>query len=93
MAVARLLLLVSVGMAIAPGTAVAADPPNASNAPVKERKICREAERITGSRIRTRRQCHTAEEWQREDEARNRLPLSLSVTEGQGDGLPVRRPQ
>ena len=90
MTVARLSLLVCVGMAIAPGIAVAAEAPTG---PVKERKICREVERTTGSHIRIGRQCRTAEEWRREDEAKSRLPLSLTVTEGQGDGLPAKRPQ
>ena len=89
MAFARL-LLVALGIAIAPGMAVATEAPDQ---PTKESKICREAERTTGSRIRTGRKCRTVEEWRREDEARSRVPLSLTVTEGQPDGSPAKRPQ
>jgi hypothetical protein len=47
-----------------------------------------------GSRIHMGRRRKTAEEWQREDAARDQIPPTLRVTEGQGDGLPKRpRPQ
>jgi hypothetical protein len=62
-------------------------------APAKPAKICRENERQTGSHIRTGRICKTAEQWQAEDEARGRVPPSLTVTEGQQDGNPAQPPR
>lgn len=58
-----------------------------------ETKICRKAEARTGTRIKTGRKCKTAEEWRKEDEERARIPVSLTVTEGQPDGTPRQRPQ
>jgi hypothetical protein len=87
---ARLLIVAIIGTAAVPGfaqTALEAAPPE------KETKICRASETRTGSRIRTGRRCRTAEEWRKEDEERARVPLSLTVTEGQNDGHPPVRPQ
>ena len=61
--------------------------------PQKPGKICREAKQKTGSRVRTGPKCRTAEEWQKEDEERSRMPLSATVTEGQADGPTRPRPQ
>ena len=65
-----------------------ADPPAPPAAPRQDaERICRGGgERSLGSHIRTRRRCLTAEQWQREDEARNRPAPGLQVTEGQNDG-------
>ena len=50
-------------------------------------RICRGGgQRTLGSHIRTRRRCLTAEQWQREDAARNAPAPGLLVTEGQNDG-------
>ena len=59
----------------------------------KDRKVCRKAERQTGSHIRTPRRCRTAEEWQKLDQAKADLPLSAQITEGQGDTLQGKPPQ
>ena len=73
--------------------ALAAADPSIAPPPAKP-KICREDQRHLGSRIHSGRRCKTAEEWQREDAARDQIPPTLRVTEGQGDGLPRRpRPQ
>jgi hypothetical protein len=77
---------------LAPSLAGAAPPVATDPPPEKERKICREAERQTGSHIRTPRKCRTAREWQEHDQARA-LPLSAQVTEGQGDVGQAQRPQ
>jgi hypothetical protein len=77
---------------IGPAVLIAAAPP-AEPAPDKARKICREAEHETGSHIRTSRRCHTAEEWDKLDQAKSGLPLSAQVTAGQGDALDKPRPQ
>ena len=74
--------------------AVGASDPSSTLPPAKPKLICREDQRHLGSRIHTGRRCKTADEWQREDAARDQLPTTLRVTEGQGDGLPRRpRPQ
>ena len=66
----------------------AADPPAPAPATNQNgERICRGGgQRSLGSHIRTRRRCLTAEQWQREDEARNRPAAGLQVTEGQNDG-------
>ena len=70
----------------------AAGPDSQSGAaPEKAKRICRESENQTGSHIRTGRRCRTAEEWARDDAARDRKPADLRVTEGQDYGQP--RPQ
>lgn len=87
---ARLILLAIFGTFAAPSFAQAVQEPAP---PQKEAKICRASETRTGSRIRTGRRCRTAEEWRKEDEEKARIPLSLTVTEGQPDGPPRPRPQ
>lgn len=87
---ARLLMLAVSGALVAPGIALAVQD---AVPPEKETKICRQSETRTGSRIRTGRKCRTAEEWRKEDEERARVPLSLTVTEGQNDGHAAQRPQ
>ena len=66
--------------------------PVAQSVPARPALICREAQQLTGTRIRTARRCKSAEEWQREDEEHGRIPLSAQVTEGQSD-LPARPPR
>ena len=87
---AKLLMLAVVGAVMAPNAAIAVQEPAPTE---KEAKICRKSETRTGSRIRTGRKCRTAEEWRKEDEEKARIPLSLTVTEGQPDGPPRPRPQ
>ena len=52
---------------------------------IRPARICRESERKTGSHIRSGRRCLTEEQWRVEDERRDRVPVSLQVTEGQAD--------
>jgi hypothetical protein len=59
----------------------------------EQRLVCRGGERQLSSRIRTARRCRTAEQWQIEDEAANRLPPSLQVTQGQNDGHAPAQPR
>lgn len=87
---AKLLMLAILGVVVAPDFAQALQEPAP---PEKEAKICRQSETRTGTRIRTGRKCRTAEEWRKEDEEKARVPLSLTVTEGQNDGHPPQRPQ
>jgi hypothetical protein len=54
--------------------------------PLQPVKICRKAEQSLGTHIRGGRKCRTAEEWEREDAARDRKPAGLQVTEGQNAG-------
>ncbi len=70
-----------------------AEAPSAEPAQAKDRKICREGEQRTGSRIRSQRRCRTIEEWQEADQSKAGLPLSAQITEGQGDALQRQRPQ
>ena len=70
---------------------IAADPPPAQTSP-KPKLICREAEGHLGSHVRTARRCLTVEEWQKEDADRERVPVTLRVTAGQGD-TPTRPSQ
>ena len=73
--------------------AAAADPPAPPRGQPAER-ICRGGgQRSLGSHIRTRRRCLTAEEWQREDEARSRPAPGLQITEGQNDGRAPAQPR
>jgi hypothetical protein len=69
--------------------------PSAQPAPAKPRLVCREAEGHLGSHVRTARQCKTAEQWAQEDADRERVPLNLRMTAGQGDTptRPSTRPQ
>ncbi|HEU4498374.1 MAG TPA: hypothetical protein VFR60_03460 [Sphingomicrobium sp.] len=87
---AKLLMLAIIGAVIVPDFAQALQEPAPSEKVVR---ICRKSETRTGTRIRTGRKCRTAEEWQKEDEEKARVPLSLTVTEGQNDGHPPQRPQ
>jgi hypothetical protein len=75
-----LALLASFGLAVA-------DP---ATPPPKPPLICRKAEQEVGSHIRSGKKCKTAEEWQREDAARENQPASMRVTEGQSTptGMP-----
>ena len=61
--------------------AAAAQAPQVAPAPqsAKPQKICRETERHTGTRIRSIRTCKTQEQWDRDDAARDRRPLSLQI--------------
>jgi hypothetical protein len=56
-------------------------PPQAASAPqrTKPQKICRENEQRTGSHIRSSRTCKTQEQWDTDDAARDRRPLSLQI--------------
>lgn len=83
-------ILIALGAALSTAGALAADPPAP---PGKQRLICRGATRTLGSHIRRARRCRTAEQWQEEDQAKGRLPLSLQVTEGQNDGRQRPTPQ
>jgi hypothetical protein len=60
--------------------------------PLKPRLICREPEQQLGSHIRAVRRCKTEEEWRLDDERSGRIPVTLRVTEGQGDALTMRPP-
>ncbi|MEA3040919.1 MAG: hypothetical protein QOC65_408 [Sphingomonadales bacterium] len=71
-------------------TPASADPPAAQP---EQRLVCRGGERQLSSRIRTARRCRTAEQWQIEDAAANRLPPSLQVTQGQNDGQGPTQPR
>jgi len=51
--------------------------------PPKPPLICRKSEQEVGSHIRSGKKCKTAEEWQREDAARESKPASMRVTERQ----------
>ena len=86
---ARPVMLIVLAAGLSAASASAVQPPE--EAP-KQRQICRGAARQLGSHIRTPRRCRTADEWHAEDEAKSRLPPSLSVTEGQNDGRPSRPP-
>ena len=61
--------------------AAAAQAPQAApaNQSAKPQKICRENERHTGTRIRSVRICKTQEQWDMDDAARDRRPLSLQI--------------
>ena len=63
-------------------------------APAKPKLVCRESESRLGSRVRTGRLCKTPEHWAQDDAERDRVPVTLRVTAGQGDAAqPTRRPQ
>jgi len=65
---------------LALGLSAASDP---TPSPPKPVLICRASEQEVGSHIRKKRRCLTADEWQREDAARDNKPASMRVTEGQ----------
>lgn len=85
----KFLMLAIFGALLTPSFATAVQDPAPSE---KKAKICRKAETRTGTRVKTGSKCKTAEEWQKEDEERARIPVSLSVTEGQSD-VPARPPR
>jgi hypothetical protein len=75
---------------------VAAEPASAPTTAQKPKPklVCRDSETHLGTRMRTGRQCKTPEEWQQEDAERDRVPVTLRVTPGQGDGVqPTQSPQ
>lgn len=80
--------LLSLLMAAAPAGAQIPNP-----IVLKPRLICREPEQQLGSHIRAVRRCKTEEEWRLDDERTGRIPVTLKVTEGQGDALTMRPPQ
>ena len=69
------MLIAALALAAAAQAPQAAPPQESAKPP----KICRENERHTGSRIRTPRTCKTQEQWDIDDAARDRRPLSLQV--------------
>jgi len=88
--IGRSVALITLSAALSAAGALAADPPPP---PGKQRLICRGATRALGSHIRRARRCRTAEQWQEEDQAKGRLPISLQITEGQNDGRQSPTPQ
>ena len=80
-------------IAFALALTVAPEPP-APQPNQNSERICRGGgQRSLGSHIRARRRCLTAEQWQREDEARNRAATGLQITEGQNDGRATATPR
>ncbi|HST37694.1 MAG TPA: hypothetical protein VLK25_13825 [Allosphingosinicella sp.] len=76
-------MLVFISFAFA---AAAIEPPAAQPSQASER-ICRGGgTRTLGSHMRSRRRCLTAEQWQREDEARNNPAPGAQITGAQNDG-------
>lgn len=88
--IARSFILAALSAALAFTGALAAGPPAPAE---KERLICRRAAKTIGSHIRTPRRCRTAAQWQQEAEESAPVPISLQVTQGQGDGRPVVQPR
>lgn len=86
----RPVILVATALALSAAGAFAADP---TPAPQEGRPICRGSTKQLGSRIRRPRRCQTAEQWQAEDEAKARVPLSAQITEGQNDGRTTATPR
>jgi hypothetical protein len=82
--------LIALAIALSAAGALAADPPAPAG---KQELICRSGARSLGSHIRAQRRCRTAEQWQREDEAKGGMPVTLQVTQGQNDGRVVPTPQ
>jgi hypothetical protein len=86
--------LILIALAVAMSAVAAADPPADPAAPAqKQRLVCRGAERQLGSHVRSTRRCRTADQWQEEDTARAREPVSMQVTAGQNDGHPAAQPR
>ena len=80
-------------IALALTLAAAAEPPAPQTAQSSER-ICRGGgQRALGTRTRTRPRCLTAEQWQREEEERNRPAPGVLITEGQNDGRTTATPR
>ena len=66
----------------------------APSPPSKPKLVCREGESQLGSHVHVPRRCLTQEQWQEDDARRDRVPLTLRVTAGQGDAAqPTRKPQ
>lgn len=82
--------LIALAATLTTASALAADPPAPAE---KQQLICRSGARSLGSHIRAQRRCRTAEQWQREDQAKGGLPVTLQVTQGQNDGRVVPTPQ
>ena len=73
---------------------LAAEPVAQPADPPKLKLVCRDSERRLGSHVRTGRRCKTPEQWAQEDAERDRVPVTLRVTAGQGDpAQPTRQPQ
>jgi len=83
-------ILILLTAALSAAGAIASDPPARSQ---DERPICRGGTKQLSSRIRTARRCLTAEQWQEEDRAKSRVPLSAQVTAGQNDGRQSATPR
>jgi hypothetical protein len=82
--IGKSVILVALAATLTAAGALAADPAAPSE---KQRLVCRGGgERSLGTHMRTQRRCRTAEQWQEEDEAKGRAPISLQVTQGQNDG-------
>ncbi len=88
--VGKSFILVALATTLSAAGALAPEPPAPSE---KQPLICRGATARLGSRVRTQRRSRTAEQWQQEDEAKARLPISLQVTQGQNDGRQGPAPQ
>ena len=89
--VGKSFILVALATTLSAAGALAPDPPAPAE---KERLICRGGgARSLGSHIRTARRCRTVEQWQEEEEAKARIPISLQVTQGQNDGRQGPAPQ
>jgi len=56
----------------------------------KPKLVCREGEVQLGSHVHSGARCLTQEQWDEEDAKRDRVPVTLRVTAGQGDGQPTR---
>lgn len=69
-------MIIALLMAVAAQAPQAALPPPK---PPKPQRICRENEARTGSHIRSSRTCKTAEQWQMDDAARDRIPPSMRI--------------
>ena len=77
--------LALLAIALASGAPPAIAPPEPARKP---KLICREAGRaLTGTRIRSARRCKTAEQWLKEDAELDKIPATMRITKGQGDGL------
>ena len=84
------IIIIATIAALSAAGALAADPPAQSQ---DERLICRGGLKQLSSRIRTPRRCRTAAQWQEEDQAKSRMPLSAQITTGQNDGRQSPTPQ
>ncbi|HYX47116.1 MAG TPA: hypothetical protein VE820_09900 [Sphingomicrobium sp.] len=73
---------------------VSSQPATAPPSQSKPKLACRGGEIQLGSHVHAPRRCLTDEQWQEEDARRDRVPVTLRVTAGQGDSAqPTRRPQ